>query len=169
MNTPKQTSKAVPILIGCGAVLLFFIVVGGVLAAIAIPAFLRSVKKSKAVESTVVMRQIADYATSEYATTCAFPPSARRTLDPIPEGGAKGLPSNLDESWSSYPIAMVDPTYFSYSTRNEGETFVIIAEANFKPGEPHHTVELHVIKEESADAEGCRARVLIPMTRNEFE
>lgn len=168
MTTTQKKFNWTALIITLGVAALCGMVIVGALAAIAIPAFSRSIEKSKTAESTVVMGQIADHALSKYATTCVFPPSAQRTLDPIPEGGAKDSPRKLDESWSSYPIAMLDPTYFSYSTINEGETFTIIAEANFKPGEPHHTVRMTVSKDDSV-TDGCNALIGPAATLYELE
>lgn len=143
---------------------------GGVLAAIAIPAFVRYTSQSKAVEANMVTRQMADYAKMAYAETCTFPGELAPTAV-VSEccGGEKCMPiGNVAEIWGANVGALWSPSYFSYTAVSGGpDKLTIVAEADFSCGGPSHTVTIEVTG--GKDGETCNAAASSPVTTNEFE
>ncbi len=144
----------------------------GVLAAIAIPAFLRSVKSSKTDEADGTMRQLIDGARSIYTKDCTRPPVLASTSE-VPKDGAKVMPSAGDDAArSALGVAFVDPQYFSYDAYYDADDpnrYVVRARADFTAGGPMHVVEQY-IDLVPADANGnCEAYAGPPFISNEFE
>lgn len=171
---PEKKSNMTKILIGCGVLGLVSLPVCGILAAIAIPAFLRSVKKSKEAEALAVTRQFADFAKTEWEMNCAFPPPLEATNDPVMScGGAKNLPSVSDPA-AHGAISLSDPMYFIYSTEltstgADEAIFTIEARHDFNCDSPQmHTVQINVTGSKAADGT-CTALIAPSRTLNEFE
>ncbi len=142
----------------------FFIGVG---AAIAIPAFLRSIKKSKAAEAEITVAQITSQVAAATMSSkgCTFPATPKATGE-VPTGGSKLLPTNVDPGWKTLGASFDEPRYFAYDARVEDGQFVVRAQADFKAGGPMHTVEAFV----SIDStDGCMANVSPSVTTYEFE
>lgn len=144
----------------------------GVLAAIAIPAFLRSVKKSKTAEADGMMRKLTDGARVLYTNDCTRPPVLASTSE-VPRDGGKEIPIQGDDAArDALGVAFVDPLYFSYDAYYDADDpnrYVVRARADFKTGGPMHTVTQY-IDLIPADADGaCEAYVGPPFTMNEFE
>ena len=160
-----------------GGCLLVLVAVGGVLAAIAIPSFIRYIKLSKVAEATSQTQSIALQAAAHWQNTdvvpCAFPPALPRTFDPTAHcGGEKAAAEPLAaEKWREAGIPMDEPRYFAYSTRvEEGEggttRYVIEAVTDFSCGGPMHTAR--VVVEGRARGE-CTAEVMPAEVEHELE
>lgn len=164
----KKTSKLPFILIGCAGLLFVLIFIGGTLAAIAIPAFLRYIKQTKIVEAEINTPMIANLFAGQYLTDCAFPPSAAPS-SAVPMGGEKVQARFTGPGWDviEVPFNQME-TYFAYRTENRGDTLAVIAEADFNKGGPKHTVTVLVAgtKDESHT---CTVDVGNTMSENEME
>lgn len=161
---PQKSNKtAMVVILGLAAAFLA-IPCFGILAAIAIPAFLRYIKKSKTAEADMVTSKMVTEAEIHYAKNCAFPPELQPHANIADcAAGEKCLPSEDLGYWST--VGELDqPTYFVYSALREGDAMVIRAEADFNPGEPYHTVQqtLTVVGE-------CQLEAGPPVILNEFE
>jgi type IV pilus assembly protein PilA len=112
----------------------------GVLAAIAIPAYVKYVKKSKAAEARHMVRRIADGGRAFFAAT----PHPQKPRFPAPSAGptpplgtccVQGEKCTPDpalwavEPWTSLRFSVDDPHYFSYSYRRaqDGASFTALA------------------------------------------
>lgn len=170
-SEPKK-SKA-PWLIGCGALLLFSMVMCGVLAAIAVPAFQRSVNRSKESEAQMMLMKLATGAQAQWEMSCSFPGELPRTGDLTTWcGGVKGMPVIQDTSVTdALGVSFAEPMYFIYSTEVEDSgdsaNYVIRAEADFECGGPAHTIELRVIGTKEGDT--CTSDISPSTTLHEFE
>src|SRR5436309_2997548 len=117
--------------------LMIVVAIIGILAAVAIPAFMKYIRRSKTVEATMNVRKLFDssvsYFESEHADTAGailaktFPTSAG------PAPGAKGYccgktgdkcppaPTNFSgDTWSSLNFSVDDPFYFVYQYVSSG-------------------------------------------------
>jgi len=151
-----------PVLVGCV----------GILAAIAIPAFLRYTKKSKTTEAQAIVRSMASVAEMTYIEGCTFPEPLPPTFDPTAPaccGGHKCMPAGeLPRSWELNAGMLNQPNYFSYAaTPGPNDTFVITAMSDFACGDAAHTVTVTV--QGSGQAGGCEATVSTPVVTNEFD
>lgn len=140
----------------------------GVLAAIAIPAYMKYIKRSKASEAQGITRQLADETLAHYRETCEWPRELPRDTDPATCcGGEKCAPdAEALDVWSRSPLtAPQDKTYFSYrTTQVDADTYRIIAETDFQCGGEMHTVTVDL-----EAAGGCKAQASPAVTTHEFE
>lgn len=170
---PQQKKSKLPWLIGCGVLLLLAVPVCGIFSAIAIPAFLRSVKKSKEAEANVMTTKMATGAQMYWEMNCAFPAALPPTSDLAAScGGAKAVPSVQDTSVpDALGVSFIDPMYFVYSTEIEefGDTanYVIRAQADFQCGGPAHTIEVRITGMKDGDT--CTAEIQPAVSMHEFE
>ena len=153
------------VLAGCGGLMVLTAILG-ILAAIAIPAYVKYLKRSKTTEAKQVVERIADQASAHYAEHCSFPESLPASHDPRECcGGKKCMPS---QQWQN-EYGLADPHYFAYSTEidtsKEKPVFVIRARTDFRCGESMHTVEKVV----EGDPETCTPSARPSYTTNEFE
>lgn len=168
MSEPKKKSnKFIFLLIGCGG-LLALLMVAGVAAAVAIPSFLRYIKQSKHAEAQATLRMISDAAVGHYIEHCAFPPSAEPS-SAIPEGGGKAVAKFDGPGWQALAIPLsAGEKYFSYRTESNGDTFSVLAEADFSAGGPHHVSVIEVTGSKDSDGT-CLAESAPLQVRNEFQ
>ncbi len=138
------------ILLGGGLVVLLFC--GGILAAIAVPAFVKYIERSKTAEATQVLTRSAQFVQNHYDSNGELPePEGQlRTTERPPTGGEKyepsaaGLSQKDKELWAKlgWPTGG-DPLYFQYSYRvrrsDDGGEAVLKARADFDEGGPVHT------------------------------
>ena len=146
----------------------------GILGAIAIPAFLRSVKTSKAAESTMVITRLAhsikfktESDASNQPGTCVFPPSLPPTSVIPCEGSKSAVDPVAAQTWKDAGVTPPEEqNYFSYSTRvgEQGDTYEIVATADFDCGGEQHTLTQTLTMEE-----GCKVVINPAVTLNEFE
>ncbi len=162
--TEKKRSGMFWVMIGCGGLLVFGVPVIGILAAIAIPAFLRYIKQSKVAESTSITRMISNAAISHYAEHCVFPPSAAPSGD-VPQGGAKVVTNFSGKGWDELRLVDSEPKYFAYHTENEANVYRIFAVTDFTAGDAQHTLQVDL----SGDPATCEAVVSGDFVTNEFE
>lgn len=164
VQQPKSNNKPVLIIV--------LVVVGllavpciGILAAIAIPAFLRYSKQSKAAEAEMVLARMVTEVETNHLEACAFPPELERHADIAAcAGGEKCLSSGeIEPFWTAIP-QLQQPTYFVYSASVEGDAMVLRAEADFRIGEPYHTVTRTV-----SVVDDCEVQTGPALTTNEFE
>ena len=160
----KKRSGMFWVAIGCGGLLVFGVPILGILAAIAIPAFLRYIKKSKVVESTAVTRMISNAAVTHYSEYCVFPRSASPSAE-VPQGGTKVLTHFSGPGWDDLRLVDSEPKYFAYHTENEANAFRIFAVADFTAGDKQHTLEVVVL----GDPKTCEAAVESTNVTNELE
>jgi type II secretory pathway pseudopilin PulG len=165
----------------------------GVGAAVAIPAFLKYIKRSKASEAQSILRKLEGDARAYYVmsdegqsgddATCEFPPSATPVpasepcCDGVgPTGGAKWTPPQAtweQEGWQALGFQLNDPTYFAYQMINESDedgtdTLILRAFADFEPGGRRHKVEVY-IEGRRTEQGTCEAKAYPAVTHNEFE
>ncbi len=163
----SNTAMILVVLFVVGGFALLFC--GGILAAIAVPAFMRYTTKSKTTEAAMVTRQMAEFARTAFVETCTFPealPPATNRADCC--GGEKCAPNDkLNAIWGQNIGALRDPSYFSYTATPQGESLMIEAKADFKCGGPLHTVAIEVTGVKTGET--CDAMVSMPGTLNEFE
>jgi type II secretory pathway pseudopilin PulG len=162
--TEKKRSGMFWVMVGCGGLLVLGVPILGILAAIAIPAFLRYTKQSKVVESTGITRMISNAAINHYSERCVFPPSAAPS-GAIPTGGTKTTSNFSGKGWDELRLVDSEPKYFAYYTENEANVFRIFAVADFSEGGEQHTLQVDLI----GDPKTCEATVKGDFVINEFE
>ncbi len=172
---PKKRKTWVTVLIVLGAIVALSIPVCGVLGAIAVPAFLRSVKKSKTSESAMTLVRLQSAAEYSWQDTCEFPPAFAPTAQVGSFcGGAKtGVNFSAKDAFAKYSATLPDPSYFAYSGTLEedaegNKVYRIRAQADFNCGGEVHTTEVVVVgkKDESGS---CTAESQPSVTMYEFE
>ena len=116
--------------------LMIVVAILGILAAVAIPAFLKYIKRSKTAEATMNVRKLFDasvtYFASEHAGTgggilaASFPDTAGPLplLATIGDVKVTTLPStwDADGTWNSLQFSVSDPSYFAYQYDSAGTT-----------------------------------------------
>ena len=144
-----------------GAMIAIVVVVGGlsalactgILAAIAIPAFLRFENMSKVSEANAMLMQIGSFAEMHFAEHCKFPTFPLvSTSDPTTCcGGKKCIPTANNDVWDAGVPQLTQPSYFTYESEEQGNTLEIRATADFNCGGPMHTLTLTI----EGDPESC--------------
>jgi hypothetical protein len=101
----------------------------GVMAAVAIPAFMKYKSKAKTTEAVINVRKLYDGARSYYEENHQFPPNPT-TAGPVPalggccSTGGKCAPNPTlwsDAAWQALRFSMDDPHYYSYEYKTSGE------------------------------------------------
>jgi type IV pilus assembly protein PilA len=118
--------------------LMIVVAIIGILAAVAIPAFMKYIRRSKTVEATMNVRKMFDssvsYFEAEHATSTGLPlahqfPAAPATNPHIKPGsccgnaGDKCVPTPSlwnDSSWSALNFSVDDPYYYAYQYNSTG-------------------------------------------------
>lgn len=136
----------------------------GILAAVAIPAYIRYIQKSKATEAEFMVERIADRIQSYHLDNCAFPPVLEPTSE-LPTGEKVVPNSPPGAGWDAIGFSIEDPSYFRYRTEQVGTNVTVIADADFRYGGPVHTVELTL----SRPGETCLLDKSPAVTLNELE
>jgi type IV pilus assembly protein PilA len=118
--------------------LMIVVAIIGILAAVAIPAFMKYIRRSKTVEATMNVRKMFDssvaYFEADHASTTGLPlvkqfPTAPAT-NPTPalkaccgQAGDKCVPAPTywnDPTWSALNFSVDDPFYYSYQYNSAG-------------------------------------------------
>jgi type II secretory pathway pseudopilin PulG len=167
MEEKKSSNKVIIIVVVIILGGFFVLTCAGVLAAVAIPSFLKYERKSKASEAQMMTRQIASYAQMEFTEKCAWPPALAPTLEPADCCGGEKCLGTVAEPWKSNVPGLQDPAYFSYTATPNGDTFEVVAAADFSCGAPMHTVTVTVTGTRLGG--GCSADVGISRVDNELE
>ncbi len=110
----------------------FFTLMTGVYAAIAIPAFMKYIRRSKTVEATMNVRSLAaSVARLDAAQWSKLPES-----DWVPADSPCGQPKDRypvgthafdGDSWGQFGFAPIEPAFYQYRLRREGVGFVVEA------------------------------------------
>lgn len=106
----------------------------GILAAVAIPAFMKYMKRSKASEAEQTLRRL-QVAASQLAAEGKLPPSAPRTppvsADCTHEGGREKFAVNAKywehPTWQALGLTMSEEHYYAYEFVNNGDWYQIFA------------------------------------------
>jgi Tfp pilus assembly protein PilE len=112
--------------------------IGGMLAAVAIPAFLDYMHKSKASEAPLELNRIGKLAKLYYANNGSFPTGTSAVLPANPSGqkGCCGSPNNkceVSSAWATDPVwkelefSVDEPGNYRYSFTGNGKSFVATA------------------------------------------
>ncbi len=162
------------LLVGCGCLVAGIFIVG-VLAAIAIPAFIQFQNRAIAAEATATIQWQAEQVGEYYRDHCAFPPSLPPTADPaICCGGERCTPDETSiQAWEDAGIFPPrEAMYFSYETERTGpSTYEIRATADYRCQEPNHTEIIQLRDDSEAGAHGtdCKVSSEPIVVINEFE
>lgn len=172
MEQKKDNTKLIILLLVVFLGLPFVVGCVGILAAIAIPAFLRYIRVSKTTEAASITRMMSSTVEMGYLEMCKFPEALPPTFDPTSAeccGGKKCLPSGpLPEYWALNMSSLEQPNYFSYSAvPGPDDTFVITAMADLSCGGPAHT-ETIVLKS-TGEEQGCSITAAPSVVTFEFE
>jgi type II secretory pathway pseudopilin PulG len=114
-----------------------YVAVVGVLAAVAIPAFIKYIRKSKAIEATESLQKIAAGARAYYQQKRRFPPGGAWTpATPCCRSAAAPKCAPVAADWSGSPwrelrFALADPHYYQYrfTSKGRGKRATFVAEA----------------------------------------
>lgn len=142
--------------------LMIVVAIIGLLAAVAIPAFTKAVRRSKTSEATINLRRIFDGAVTSYQDDAvardgggaanAFPGSAPPTpgVNACCEATGRGqCPADsgafVMPAWQALQFSVDDPHYYWYEFRSEGEgltaAFTAIAQGNLDCDAEYSTFE----------------------------
>jgi type IV pilus assembly protein PilA len=116
--------------------LMIVVAILGILAAVAIPAFLKYIKRSKTSEATMNLRKLFDSSVSYFSTefvnanggrvTARFPVSAASNPGPGDIGNTRTTTDfNVETgslTWSALNFGMSDPHYYTYQYDSTGTT-----------------------------------------------
>lgn len=116
--------------------LMIVVAILGILAAVAIPAFLKYIKRSKTSEATMNLRKLFDSSVSYFSTefvtaagtrvTARFPISAASNPGATDIGNTRTITDfNVETgslTWSSLNFGMSDPHYYTYQYDSTGTT-----------------------------------------------
>lgn len=169
MKKGNSNKVVIAIVVFVGAMFML-LACAGVLAAIAVPAFMRYANVSKTAEATATTRMMADYVRVAWTSTCKFPEPLPPTFTPSDCCGGEHCVTTgtLPEIWAANASMLWGPNYFAYTAvPADGDRYIITASADFTCGGPQHTVTVEVVG--TRDGERCDATVKPPMTTNEFE
>lgn len=112
----KRSKTELAFIIGGVGVLLAVPCIG-VVAAIAIPAYINYVKRSKTAEAEHNLRRLYDSAASRYETTRALPPDLPRTPAEPGCGAKLPWPNDADSGWRDLDFSPADPLYYAYEVQ----------------------------------------------------
>lgn len=117
---------------GSGSAPVIFVAVTGVLAAVAIPAFMKYIKKSKASEAHHFVKKLSDGARILLAEGVKLPASVGPTppLGACCAQGDKCMPNSEQwehPTWKALQFSVDDPHYYSYEFVNKGNSYEVKA------------------------------------------
>lgn len=121
-GTPQKAkmSTGVKVLIGCGLMVPLFVCCAGVGSAVAIPAFLRFVKGSKAAEAPMLLGQLRERVQARCAE--GLPPVSAGPLPLAPSADKQFAEFTADVGFVALGFApLEDVVYFSYSVVSVGD------------------------------------------------
>lgn len=134
-----------------GGALLVLIPCVGILAALAIPAFVQYLNQAKTAEAHAMVMQASDDALVMMDETCQLPPDLPRTADPADCCGGELCEQDSDalETWQEAGFSLdLESSYFVYEgERIDDDTYAIRAIADFSCAEPNHTIEAQLQRE----------------------
>ncbi len=118
----------------------------GVLAAVAIPAFMKYTRRAKTTEAQMNVRRIAQQATAYYEEHHALPPSVDWTPagSPCTHGGMKFAPDPAawrQPTWEALGFSVDDPHYYQYRFTVEGGEVVAQAQGDLDCDEKYSLFE----------------------------
>ena len=109
--------------------LMIVVAIIGILAAVAIPAFMKYIKKSKTTEAKEHLKKMADSAKTYYMEGAGNFPDSEATTPalgtPCDDGGKANPVASwwTTTSWKALDFAMDDPHYFSYEFESADNEF----------------------------------------------
>jgi type II secretory pathway pseudopilin PulG len=124
------------------------IATAGILAAVAIPAFMKNARKAKTTEATVNIKKMYDGAVAYYAENQAFPRSTEITPPLGSCCNASAHKCTPDpalwsaEGWQQLRFSMDDPHYYSYQYQSDGKTFSVDAYGDLNCNGVYSTFEM---------------------------
>lgn len=124
--TPKRNPLVV-VLIVVGALVVVFCVCG-VLAAMAIPAFINYVKRSKTSEAQLQLRTLSRAAQDACHRTGGFPPAGPQPLTVGPEKRVGDFAN--DPGFAAIGFAPAEPLYYRYQVTPTADGAVLVAEGD---------------------------------------
>lgn len=125
--------KPIWYVVGCiGIGLILVPCVGGVIAAIAIPAFVNFTRRSKTAEARAnvgaIMAGVEAYCDTEHPGSGPLPRAAGPTLS---APGAERQAQTLGPEWDDVAFSSADPLYYAYSIeRPDASTAIVVAEGD---------------------------------------
>jgi type II secretory pathway pseudopilin PulG len=125
-TTPKR-SPLLAVAIAIGALVVVFLVCG-VLAAIAIPAFINYVKRSKAAEAPLQLQMLSRSAQDACRRTGAFPPAGPQPITVGPEKRIGAFGS--DPGFVELGFSPTEPLYYRYQVTPTADGAVLVAEGD---------------------------------------
>ena len=166
-----MTSKVVIIIALVGAVALL-IPCAGIIAALAIPAFVTYLNRAKAAEADAMVTMIGDEVVASTRESCEFPPDLPSTADPgdCCGGGECIQDEDILRQWREAGVGIdLETSYFVYETeRVDADTYKVRAVADFGCQEPNHTVEV-IVEREMLGGGDCEVHQYPSVTMYEFE
>ena len=121
----------------------------GILAAVAIPAFMKNARKSKLSEATVNLERLYEAARRYHGDKHAFPPGSAGPTPPLgaccAQAGKKCAPDPklwTGSPWKELQFQMDDPGYFSYTYASDGASFTVTAHGDLDCDGVYSTFEL---------------------------
>lgn len=122
-----KRNPLVVLLIVIGALVVVFAVCG-VLAAIAIPAFINYVKRSKAAEAQLQLRMLSQAAQDACHRTGAFPPAGPQPLTVGPEKHVGDFAN--DPGFAAIGFLPAEPLYYRYQVTPTADGAMLVAEGD---------------------------------------
>ncbi len=128
--------------------LMIVVAIIGILAAVAIPAFMKYIKKSKTTEAKEHLKKMADSAKTYYMEGAGNFPAAAGPSPAIDEpcnDGGKAEPEATfwaASGWKALDFAMDDPHYFSYEFASSDTGFTASAYGDLDCDEEYSTFSL---------------------------
>lgn len=128
--------------------LMIVVAIIGILAAVAIPAFMKYIKKSKTTEAKEHLKKMADSAKTYYMEGAGnFPETQATTPDltvPCDDGGKANPVASwwATTTWKALDFAMDDPHYFAYEFESADASFTARAYGDLDCDETYSTFSL---------------------------
>lgn len=169
-QSDDSMDTGIKVLIGCAIAVPVILFCGGILTALAVPAFVTYLNLAKVAEAEAQVQTISDEVRMHFEEHCEFPPELPATSDLslCTSGELCAQKQNAIDRWTEAGLSVhFEPEmYFSYSTEiDDSKYYVISAEHDFTGSSRNHTVRGQV----EADHDTCTAHVLPMYTENEFE
>jgi hypothetical protein len=114
-----KVSTSVKVLIGCALMVPLFVCCAGVGSAVAIPAFIRFVKGSKAAEAPVLLGELSESVRARCAE--GLPTVSAGPLPQTPVADKQSVDFGADPGFAALRFAPPDPVYFSYAVVSVGD------------------------------------------------
>lgn len=125
---PKM-STGVKVLIGCGLMVPLLVCCAGIGSSLAIPAFIRFVKGSKAAEAPLLLGQLRDRVQARCVE--GLPPVSAGPLPAAPSADKQIVDFTTDAGFAALGFAPLEPVYFSYTVVGVDDgSAVLVAEGD---------------------------------------